>query len=124
MHDRDRKASHTQRAMTMRAIEMGMQIVNMTGAFIGTDRIFQRTGPIVNAVDEMMLQKQGKCTRNRGLVNSHQSVGNIKQRHGATAAEHCPQYHKAQRRRLYFPQSQHIQIFLFFGHFSIKSLQI
>ena len=41
----------------MRAIEMGMQVVDFTIAIAAAKRIFERTGAVVDAVHQVMRQK-------------------------------------------------------------------
>ena len=103
VYDRYRQTAQTKRAVAAGAIEMGVQVVDVAGAFVGAYRIFQRAGAVVDAVDEVMLQEQRERARHGGLVDRLQRVNKVEQRHCAAASEHGFQYHKAQSRRLYFP---------------------
>jgi translation elongation factor EF-G len=46
----------------MRAIEMGMQVVDFTIAIAAAKRIFERTGAVVDAVHQVMRQKKSERT--------------------------------------------------------------
>lgn len=44
--------------MAIPAIEMSVKIIDRTGTFITAYRIFQRTGTVINHVNQVMIQKQ------------------------------------------------------------------
>ena len=57
-HLRNSHPSQAKGTPAMRAIEMGMQVVDFTIAIAATKRIFERTGTVVDAVHQVMRQKK------------------------------------------------------------------
>jgi hypothetical protein len=95
-----------ERLVAITAIEMGVQIVDRTGTLVTAHGIFQRTGTIVNTMNQVMIQKEIDRPENRGLVYRVQFVFKVKQAECPRELKHTLQDQQAHSRWLDTPSFQ------------------